>query len=801
MSIDLEYAIKKDIRNNPVVREVDASRSASSGGRCCSAGLIVGMLLFSAWQHFRIVASGYRIEELRDAAAPPRRRSTGKLRLELETLRRPQELEDRARRDAAACQRRPTKDTLVIERARRLRRPRDRRGTRAERLAHARLIARARARRNDPRSIRSTRRSAGRRRSNGSWRPAVECAAASSSLWPDSAVWAVAHRGAAGLAAGRSSTRSWPTRARQQQAASSRRRAIRGDIVDRHGAVLAYSVEAAHDRRRSRSEVKNRTPPRPRRCAARSATAPPSEIDGADRADSQGDGRLDRASARGARRLARAGRRASPALELHGIALIGRDPPLLPEARPGGARARVTSAARIAGTAGIEARLRQDHPRRGRPRARPDATRASSRCSTRVERAPTAGATLELTLDLPLQHIVERELKAGVERNRAAGGTAIVMDPHTGEILALANYPTFNPNAVRPRLRRRAPQSRGAGRLRARLDVQDRHRVGGDRRRRRARRPISSTAVPGYITFPGRKPITTTAHSYGVLSFEDVIVKSSNVGAIKVGLRVGAERLSRYVQRFGFGADACAGLRRREPRASGSPPASTTAGWRRCRWATRSASRRCRWRRPSSAVANGGLLIEPHVVRAVMRDGRREAIAPKVAAARHHARDRRDADDDHGRRRRARHGEGGAARRAIRSPARPARRTRSSNGRYSDTDYNASFVGFVPSRRPAFTILVVIDTPRAGTHYGGAVAAPIFKRIAEAALQQLGVPPTINPAPPVIVAARRPTPAGAVRARRRRRADADAGRRPAAHAGRARAERARGRARARAASG
>jgi cell division protein FtsI (penicillin-binding protein 3) len=79
------------------------------------------------------------------------------------------------------------------------------------------------------------------------------------------------------------------------------------------------------------------------------------------------------------------------------------------------------------------------------------------------------------------------------------------------------------------------------------------------------------------------------------------------------------------------------------------------------------------------------------------------------------------------------------------------------NNRYSDTDYNASFVGFVPSRRPVFTILVVVDTPRAGTYYGGSVAAPIFKRIAEAALQHVGVPSTINPPPPVIVTASTPT--------------------------------------------
>jgi membrane peptidoglycan carboxypeptidase len=88
------------------------------------------------------------------------------------------------------------------------------------------------------------------------------------------------------------------------------------------------------------------------------------------------------------------------------------------------------------------------------------------------------------------------------------------------------------------------------------------------------------------------------------------------------------------------------------------------------------------------------------------------------------------------------------------------------NGRYSHTDYNVSFVGFVPSREPVLTILVVVDTPRNGSAYGGTVAAPIFQRIADAALRQLAVPPTINP-PPVVLAgdfagarAKRPDAAG-----------------------------------------
>ena len=73
------------------------------------------------------------------------------------------------------------------------------------------------------------------------------------------------------------------------------------------------------------------------------------------------------------------------------------------------------------------------------------------------------------------------------------------------------------------------------------------------------------------------------------------------------------------------------------------------------------------------------------------------------------------------------------------------------NGAYSKVDYNASFVGFIPSRQPAFTILVVIDSPR-GRYYGGAVAAPAFKRIAEAALRHAGIPPTINLRRAVLVA-------------------------------------------------
>jgi membrane peptidoglycan carboxypeptidase len=151
----------------------------------------------------------------------------------------------------------------------------------------------------------------------------------------------------------------------------------------------------------------------------------------------------------------------------------------------------------------------------------------------------------------------------------------------------------------------------------------------------------------------------------------------------------------------------------------------------------------------ASVVANGGSLVEPHILRAVTRDGRRETIQPKVL--------RRVISPETAATMTALMegvAERGTAKSAALTRYQVAGKTGTAakvvDGRYSNSDYNVSFVGFVPSRRPALTILVVIDTPRKAPAYGGTVAAPVFRRIAEAALQQLGVPPSINPAAPIV---------------------------------------------------
>jgi membrane peptidoglycan carboxypeptidase len=246
-------------------------------------------------------------------------------------------------------------------------------------------------------------------------------------------------------------------------------------------------------------------------------------------------------------------------------------------------------------------------------------------------------------------------------------------------------------------------------------------------------------------------------HEYGVLPFIDVIAKSSNVGAIKVGMKLGPERLVRYVNRFGFGQTIAPDFRGENPGlvwdASELEPsalASVSMGYQVGVTPIQMAS-------AVSAVANGGELVEPHVVRAVIRNGRRDevprkvirrAINPETAATLTQI---MEAVVERGTAKNFAQMEGytvagktGTASKVV-------------NKHYSKSEYNASFVGFVPSRNPAVVIVVVIDSPHAKGYYGAVVSAPVFKRIADATLRHLGIGPNVNPPPPVIVARHAPT--------------------------------------------
>jgi cell division protein FtsI (penicillin-binding protein 3) len=398
------------------------------------------------------------------------------------------------------------------------------------------------------------------------------------------------------------------------------------------------------------------------------------------------------------------------------------------------------------GLSGLEAAY--DHLINGRTGTVLVQTDARRRAFSRIERPPTTGATLELTIDRYLQHVVERELRVGVEENRAAGGSALIMDPRTGEILALANWPTFNPNAYR----NATPE---AQRNRA---VQDLYEPGSTFKIVTASAALEERVVTpdepidvsdGLIRF-GRRVIEDT-HRYGVLSFADVVVMSSNVGAVKVGLRLGPERLGLFTSRFGFGRRTSpldfpgesAGIVWNPSKLNDSALASVSMGYQVGVTPLQMAA-------AVSSIANGGELLEPRIVRAVIQDGKRTPVPHKVvrrtvtASTAALLTDIMEQVVERGTGLEARvpgfavAGKTGTAQKLV-------------DGRYSRTEYNASFVGFAPSRQPEFVIVVVVDSPHGRSYFGGSVAAPIFRRIAEAGLQHRGMPSSINTLPPVLV--------------------------------------------------
>ena len=531
------------------------------------------------------------------------------------------------------------------------------------------------------------------------------------------------------------------SRAERQQMRTVAAPAKRGEILDRAGRVLAYSVDAE------------------------SIYAVPTEIDDPGKAADALCDALDDCAPKERQVLAeriRKGRsfvyvrrQASPdqarrvsELQLEGVGFMKENRRFYPNKE---LAAHLLGYVGLdnSGLGGIEATY--DSLIKGRAGTVLIQTDARRHAFSRTEKLPTAGATLELTIDQYLQHIVERELKVGVEENRAASGSAVVMDPATGEILALANVPTFNPNSFR-----QFPEAQRRNRA-----IQDLYEPGSTFKIVTASGALEQNLVHpddlinvagGSIRFGSR--VIHDTHDYGVLSFTDVIVKSSNVGAIRVGLKLGPERLSAYVKRFGFGRASSRDFPGESPgivwdasKLTDSALASVSMGYQVGVTPLQMAA-------AVSAVANGGELIEPRVVRAVVRDGKRLQVPRRVV---------RRAITASAAAEMTAMMEGVVERGTATFAQIPgytiAGKTGTANklvgGRYSSSEYNASFVGFVPSRKPAFTIVVVIDSPRGPNgHFGGPVSAPIFQRIADAALRQRGIGQSINPPPPLLVARR-----------------------------------------------
>lgn len=354
------------------------------------------------------------------------------------------------------------------------------------------------------------------------------------------------------------------------------------------------------------------------------------------------------------------------------------------------------------------------------------------------ELGPHSGNDISLTIDEVIQYVAEKELLDAVNTSGAKGGVVIVMEPTSGEVLAMAVNPRFDPNAVRS-------LSADSWRNRA---VTDAYEPGSTLKIVIAAAALEEKLMtPSSLVFAenGRMLVANTViHDHeksGWLTFADVIRRSSNIGVVKIATRLGEERVHRYLRAFGFGERTeidlpgeTAGLVK-SPEAWGERTLASIAigqgiGVTAVQLAT-----------AVSAVANGGWLMKPYIVSAIRdRQGRLIAqVSPQVR--------RRPITAETARvlskilESVVREGTG---RRAAVPPYRVAGKTGTAQkydleaNAYSSTRFVASFVGYVPARDPRLTIVVVIDEPQ-GEAWGGVVAAPVFRRVAEQVLPYLGI--------------------------------------------------------------
>jgi len=365
------------------------------------------------------------------------------------------------------------------------------------------------------------------------------------------------------------------------------------------------------------------------------------------------------------------------------------------------------------------------------------------------------GVNVVLTLDEKIQYIAERELAAAIEKTHAPAGTVVVQDPNSGAILALANWPKYNPNSATS--------------------------VSTETRMNRA---ISAIYEPGstfkLITLAAafdqnlihenevfnceNGAVTVAGHlihdhkKYGMLTVADILANSSDVGAIKIALRLGSPKFYDYIRAFGFGT----------PTGIDLPGESRGLVSRLEHWGSYSIASISMGQEVGvtplqmitavSSIANGGLLYKPHVVQEMKRgevdlplEGPsafaepRRIIRPETAAT---LRSLMEGVILHGTGKNARLDGWTAG-----GKTGTAQKIDPQTGRYSPTKVIASFTGFIPINNPAVTILVSIDSPGGYPHGGGDVAAPVFKRIAQQILPYLDVPQDVPVNPQLIQAA------------------------------------------------
>ncbi len=350
------------------------------------------------------------------------------------------------------------------------------------------------------------------------------------------------------------------------------------------------------------------------------------------------------------------------------------------------------------------------------------------------------GNNLLLTIDEDIQYIVERELEAAMALWKAEAAIAIMMNPETGAILAMGNRPTYDANSA-------GSVTASKRRNRAITDI---YEPGSTFKAFLAAAAIEEGIVTldeefdvsqGYIRVPGGR--IRDVHRNDVLAFRDVIKKSSNVGSVQVGMKMGGETYYSYIKKFGFGEKTgidlegeVKGLLRSTERWSGRSLASLSIG-------QEIGVTPLQILRAYAAIANGGKLMKPYIVSSILSPSgssiktfspsvERRVMSETTAAI---MREILKSVVE----------EGGTAQKAFIQGNQVAGKTGTAQmvdpetGQYSTKDFVSSFVGFVPADDPVVALIVVVYKPR-GARYGGVVAAPVFRNIVERTLMRLDVP-------------------------------------------------------------
>ncbi len=354
------------------------------------------------------------------------------------------------------------------------------------------------------------------------------------------------------------------------------------------------------------------------------------------------------------------------------------------------------------------------------------------------------GQGVELTLDMTIQYLAEREVDAAWRRTHSKAALAVVLDPRTGEVLALAVRPTFNPNNF-------ATATASEWRNRA---VTDPFEPGSTFKVILAAAALEERVARPADLFYGEQGSITVASTvihdwkrYGWLTFSEVLQNSSNVGAVKVGMALGRDRFYRYITGFGFGTLTGLGLPG-ESRGQARPPDR----WSGLSLATMSIGQEVsvtalQLITAFGAVANGGQLMQPQIVHAVLdSEGRevrgfeprvvRQVIAPETARTLTRILTRVV--------------EEGTGRHAaipgyqVAGKTGTAQKIEPGTKRYSRAPGVLSFIGFAPADDPRIAMLVLLDEPR-NEQWGSEAAAPIFAAIGREVLRYLSVPPRDTP--------------------------------------------------------